>query len=115
MVSNAETITICHKEIDPSTRLENWTKYYYNNCWWFDVLGTVVRDGYQYNNRVEIRIPYSKNKTASISNISIGDILYRGRLESVVESQADVPNAYNITSITNNTFGGEPHIHLGGS
>jgi len=115
MVSNAEIITVCHKEIDPSTRLENWTKYYYNNCWWFDVKGSVVRDGYQYNNRVEIRIPYSKNKTASINNISIGDILYIGRLENVVESQADVPNAYNVTSITNNTFGGEPHIHLGGS
>lgn len=115
MISNAEIITICHKGIDPVTRLETWTKNYYHDCWWFDVEGTVVRDGYQYNNKVEIRIPYSKNKTASITDISIGDILYRGELETIVESQQDVPNAYNITSIANNTFGSEPHIHLGGS
>ena len=115
MVSNAEVITICHKGIDPLTRLETWTKHYYYNCWWFDVNGSVIRDGYEFNNRVEIRIPYNQNKTASIADISIGDIVYRGKLENVVESQADVPNAYNITSIANNTFGNEPHIHLGGS
>lgn len=71
MISNAEIITICHKGIDPETRLETWTKYYYNDCWWFDTNGTVVRDGYQYNNRVEVRIPYQKNEDAQITNISI--------------------------------------------
>lgn len=115
MISNAEVITICHKGIDPLTRLETWTKKYYYDCWWFDVKGTVVVDGYQYNNRVEVRIPYQKNEKAQINDISIGDILYRGKLETTVNSQQDVPNAFNITSIANNTFGNEPHIHLGGS
>ncbi len=71
MISNAKTITICHKGVDPTTRLETWTKHYYTDCWWFDVNGSAVRDGYEYNNRVEVRIPYNKNKNAQITDISI--------------------------------------------
>ena len=71
MIQNAEIITICHKGIDPTTRLETWTKKYYQNCWWFDVNGIVVRDGYQHNNRVEVRIPYKANEDAQITDISI--------------------------------------------
>ena len=99
MIANTETITICHKGIDPMTRLETWTKHYYNDCWWFETNGSQTRQGYEYSNHVEVRIPYDKNQNAQITDISIGDILYRGRLERVVESQADVPNAYNIISI----------------
>lgn len=71
MISNAEIITICHKGIDPVTRLETWTKHFYNDCWWFDTDGSVIRDGYEYNNRVEVRIPYKKNENAQITDISI--------------------------------------------
>ena len=71
MIQNTKTITICHKIIDPQTRLEKWIKKHYHDCWWFDVKGSVVRDGYQYNNRVEIRIPYLKNENAEINDIAI--------------------------------------------
>ena len=113
MISNTDVITICHKGLDPVTRLETWTKSYYYNCWWYEVQGATVRDGYEANNRVEVRIPYDKN--ANITDISIGDILYRGKLENAVTSQNNVPNAFNITSITDNKFGNEPHLHLGGN
>lgn len=114
MITNTD-ITVYHKGIDPSTRLETWTRFYYPHCWWHDTKGSVVRDGYQYNNRVDIRIPYDENEGLNIDNFEVGDILYKGKLEVAIESQSDVPNAYNITSKTDNTFGENPHIHLGGS
>lgn len=114
MITNTD-ITIFHKGIDESTRLEIWTRYYYPHVWAFDNMGSAVRDGYQHNNRIEIRIPYEANDNLNIGNFSIGDIICKGDVEQSIESQSDVPNAYNITQITDNTFGENPHIHLGGS
>lgn len=114
MITNTD-ITVFHKEIDETTRLETWTRFYYENAWVFDVKGSVIRDGYQYNNRVEIRIPYKTNKNLDINNFEIGDIVCKGNVKKTVETQSDVDGAYNITSKTDNTFGNNPHIHLGGS
>lgn len=114
MITNTD-LTVFHKGLDPETRLETWTRYYYSNVWWFDKKGTSLNAGYTSTNDVQIRIPYNTNENADISNFGIGDILYRGNLEKVVEKQSDVPNAYNITSITDNQFGNEPHIHIGGA
>ena len=114
MITNTD-ITVFHKGIDENTRLETWTKYYYPNAWVFDAKGSVVRDGYQYNNRIEIRIPYGTNKNLDIDNFEIGDIVCKGNIQKTIESQSDVPGAYNITSKTDNCFGMNPHIHLGGS
>jgi len=71
MITNTETITICHKGLDSKTRLETWTKHYYNDCWWFDVNGSNTNQGYQIANRVDVRIPYQKNQNAQITDISI--------------------------------------------
>ena len=114
MITNTD-ITVYHKGIDTTTRLETWTRFYYPNCWWFDVKGSVVRDGYQYNNRVEIRIPYKTNENLNIANFDIGDIVCKGNIQTIVETQSDVHGSYNITSKADNTFGNNPHIHLGGS
>ena len=114
MITNTD-ITVFHKGLDETTRLETWTKFYYSNCWVFDIKGSVVRDGYQFNNRVEIRIPYQTNKNLDIANFEIGDIVCKGNITTTVTSQSDVPNAYNITSKTDNKYGNHPHIHLGGS
>lgn len=114
MITNTD-ITVYHKGIDKTTRLETWNRFYYPNAWVFASKGSVVRDGYQYNNRVEIRIPYETNEKLFIDNFSIGDIVCKGNIQKAIESQSDVPNAYNITQITDNTFGENPHIHLGGS
>lgn len=71
MLYNEETITICHKELDPETRLETWTNHYYNNCWWHEVKGSQIKDGYQHSNKVAVRIPYETNEDADITDISI--------------------------------------------
>jgi hypothetical protein len=114
MITNTD-ITVFHKGIDESTRLETWTRFYYPKAWVFNIKGSVVRDGYQFNNRIGIRIPYETNKNLFINNFAIGDIVCKGNIQQVIESQSDVPGAYNITQITDNTFGENPHIHLEGS
>ena len=114
MITNTD-ITVFHKGIDEQTRLETWTRYYYPHAWLFNVKGSIVRDGYQFNNRIGVRIPYETNENLFISNFAIGDIVCKGNVQQVIESQSDVPGAYNITQITDNTFGENPHIHLEGS
>lgn len=113
MITNTD-LTVFHKQLDPVTRLETWTRYYYSNVWWFAKKGTSLNAGYTVKNDVQIRIPYKLNQDANIFNFSIGDILYKGNLTKTVKTQSDVPNAYNITSISDNQFGNEPHIHIGG-
>lgn len=114
MITNTD-ITVFHKGIDEKTRLETWTRYYYPHAWVFNVKGSVVRDGYQFNNRIGIRIPYETNENLFIDNFQIGDIVYKGNIQQAIESQSDVNEAYNIAQITDNTFGENPHIHLEGS
>lgn len=113
MITNTD-LTVFHKELDQETRLEKWTRFYYKNVWWFGGKGSSLNAGYQKQNDVQIRIPYQTNENIEFCNFSIGDILYKGNLEKVVETQNDVPNAYNITSLNDNQFGNEPHIHIGG-
>ena len=113
MITNSE-LTVYHKELDESTRLEKWTRFNYENIWWFGGKGSSINKGYENANDVDIRIPYNLNENVDINNFAIGDIVYRGKLEKDIVKQSDIPNSYNITSINDNTFGDEPHIHLGG-
>ena len=114
MITN-NSITIYHKSgLDVSTRLEQWTRYNYNNVWFFGGKGAGINKGYDNANDVQIRIPYDEN--IDITNFSIGDIVVEGTLDIDIQTQQDLDgyNVYNITSINNNTFGNNPHIHLGG-
>lgn len=113
MITNSE-LTVYHRELDESTRLEKWTRFNYENIWWFGGKGSSINKGYENANDVDIRIPYNLNENVDINNFAIGDIVYRGKLEKDIVKQSDVHNAYNITSINDNTFGSEPHVHLGG-
>lgn len=114
MITNSE-LTLYHKGLDPITRIETWTRYNYNKIWWFGGKGASTNKGYDNANDVQIRIPYNQNEI-NISNIAIGDILVKGRVEIDITKQQDLKNyqVYNITSINNNTFGSEPHVHLSG-
>lgn len=109
-------LTIYHKGLDERTKLETWTRYNYSNAWFFGGKGAGIRKGYENANDVEIRIPYDKNANLSITNFSIGDIIVQGNLAFDIAVQKDLKNylIYNITSINNNTFGNNPHIHIGG-
>ena len=114
MVTNA-SLTHYHKTLDETTRLEKWIRYNYGNVWWFGGKGSGINKGYENANDVDVRIPYDKNDI-DISNLAIGDIIIKGTLNTDITTQQDLNSyeVYNITSINDNNFGINPHIHLGG-
>lgn len=115
MITNS-SLTIYHKGFDEISRLEIWTRYNYEQVWYFGGKGASVNKGYDQANDVEVRIPYSKNEDLDINNFGIGDIIVKGILTDDINTQQDLKNyeIYNITSINNNDFGTRPHIHIGG-
>lgn len=116
MITNS-SVTIYHKDgLDVATHLEKWTRYNYDNVWFFGGKGAGINKGYDNANDVEIRLPYSKNSNLNIDNFAIGDIIVQGTLDFNIETQQDLSNylVYNIKSINNNDFGNNQHIHLGG-
>lgn len=114
MITNA-SLTHYHKTLDETTRLEKWIRYNYDKVWFFGGKGSSINKGYENANDVDVRIPYDKNDI-DISNLAIGDIVIKGTLETDITTQQDLKNyeVYNITSINDNNFGINPHIHLGG-
>ena len=114
MITNS-SVTIYHLGFDETTRLETWTRYNYKNAWIFKSESASVNKGYNDTNRIEIRLPYSKNDL-NINNFAIGDIIVVGTLTEDITQQQDLSNEqiYNITSIKNNNFGIRKHIHIGG-
>lgn len=115
MITNS-SLTIYHKSLDSTTRLEKWTRFNYSKVWFFGGKGASISKGYDNANDVEIRLPYDSNANLDLSNFAIGDIIVQGTLETNIESQQDLDGytIYNITSIKNNNFGNSQHIHLGG-
>jgi len=109
-------VTIYHKGLDEETTFETWTRYNYSNAWFFGGKGAGINKGYQDANDVEVRIPYSQNEGPDIKDFAIGDIIVKGILTTDIETQRDLKDyqTYNITSINNNIFGNNPHIHIGG-
>lgn len=113
MITNS-SLTIYHKDgLDVSTHLEKWTRYNYGKVWYFGGKGASINKGYDNANDVEIRIPYGN---LDITKFALGDIIVKGTLDFDINTQKDLKNydIYNITSIKNNTFGNNPHIHIGG-
>lgn len=115
------SLTVYHKEFDENKRMETWTRFNYGNekeqkIWWHGGKGASTNKGYENANDVSIRIPYDLNSKLNVSNFKIGDILVQGFLNFDITTQQDLLNyeIYNIKSITNNTFGNNKHIHLGG-
>ena len=116
MITNS-SLTIYHKDgLDIATHFEKWTRYNYDNVWFFSGKGAGINKGYDNANNVEIRIPYNKNYGLDVNNFAIGDIIVQGTLDTDIETQDDLSNylIYNITSIKNNNFGNNQHIHIRG-
>ena len=115
MLTNTD-MTLYHKTLDETSRLEKWERYYFEKVWWFGGKGTNTQMGYENANDVQVRIPYDINENLNIDNFSIGDIVCKGNIEKTITSQSDLNGIelYNITAISKNTFGSNPHIHLGG-
>ena len=115
MICNSK-VTIYHRNgLDVTTHLEKWERYNYDYAWVFGGKGASINRGYDNANDIEVRLPYDKN-TLDISKFKIGDIIVKGELTFNISTQQDLNNydIYNITSITNNDFGKNQHIHLGG-
>lgn len=114
MITNS-SLTVYHKNgLDVVTRLEKWERYNYDKVWFFGGKGAGINKGYDNANDVQIRIPYDDD--LNIANFSIGDIVVQGTLTTDIDTQQDLDSydIYNITSINDNNFGNNPHIHLGG-
>jgi len=110
-------LTIYHQDgLDVSTNLEKWKRFNYNNVWFFGGKKATINKGLVDNNNVEIRIPYNQNEDLNIENFKIGDIIVQGDLDFNIETQQDLDSylIYNITSINNNNFGINQHIHISG-
>ena len=115
MITNS-SLTVYHKGFNSSTKLETWTRHNYDSVWWFGGKGAGINKGYDNANDVQVRIPYEKNEGLDINDFAVGDILVQGTLNTDIETQEDLSNylIYNITSINDNNFGINKHIHLGG-
>ena len=116
MITNS-SLTIYHNSgLDETTHLEKWDRYNYKDVWFFGGKGASINKGYDNANDVDIRIPYNKNEGLNINNFAIGDIIVQGTLDLTIDTQQDLNDylIYNITSINNNNFGNNQHIHLGG-
>ena len=115
MIINS-SVTIYHRNgLDITTGFEKWVRKNYSSVWFFGGKGASINKGYDDANDVEIRLPYESN-TLNISDFAIGDIIVKGTLTTDITRQQDLSSyeTYNITSITNNDFGNNPHIHIGG-
>ena len=121
MLTNS-SLTVYHKGYNEITRLETWTRYNYPDVWFFGGKGAGINKGYDNANDVQIRIPLPDGNTfdwdydVDIRNFSIGDIVVKGTLNIDIQTQQDLSDyqVYNITSINNNDFGRNKHIHIGG-
>lgn len=115
MLTNSD-MTLYHKVFDEETRLEKWERHYIENVWWYGGKGASTQLGYENANDVQIRIPYTNNENLKIDNFCIGDIVCKGNIQKDIKTQSELneDEFYNIIAMSNNTFGSEPHIHLGG-
>ena len=109
------SITIYHKTFDSTTRLEKWERYNYEKVWFFGGTNASTNKGITETESVNVRIPYKENPNLDIDNISVGDILVEGIINTDIDTQSDLSCiTYNITGITNNKYGANKHIHIRG-
>ena len=111
MLTNG-SITYYHKTLDEN-KLPIWNRYIFKRVWHFGGKGSSVNKGYENANDVNIRIPSEEVIDTTI--FAIGDIIAIG-MQSEISKQSDLQGKefYNVTSITINEYGNNPHVHLGG-
>ena len=111
MITNG-SITYYHKTLD-NNKLPIWNRYVFENVWYFGGKGSSINKGYENANDVNIRIPmeYVDNKDL----FTIGDIIAIG-INPPISKTTELlyTEFYNVTSITINEYGNNPHVHLGG-
>ena len=116
MICNS-AVTIYHQNgLDVATHNELWERHNYNKAWVFGGHGASINKGLNDANDVQVRIPYNQNEGLDAKDFAVGDIIVKGTLDFNITTQSDLKDydIYHITSILNNDFGMNQHIHLGG-
>ena len=134
MLTNV-SITYYHKTLD-NNKLPVWNRYVFEDVWHFGGKGSSINKGYENANDIDVRIPIVKGMTVkkindmtvlelnkmlvkniqgTNINLKVGDIIAIG-IQPEISRQSDLNDIeyYNVTSITINEYGNNPHVHLGG-
>lgn len=114
MITNSR-LTIYHKYFDKVSKVDKWKRQEVKNVWWYGGKGANYNKGLENANEVKIRIPKDINDLNSLE-IEIGDILVKGIIDKEISLQSDLRDyeIYNVTSIIDNDFGLNKHIHIEG-
>ena len=114
MITNAD-ITVFHLVKDEKTRMEKWKRFNYKDVWWFEKDSVTEINGFKNNNSLDVRIPYRLD--LDIENFSKGDLILKGLVDKDIQSSSELSeyNVYTITSLMNNNFGSNKHIHIKGN
>lgn len=110
MITNA-SITLYHriKGRNPSNR---FIRVNFADVWTFGGHDATLNKGLTDSDSLSVRIPYKQNDI-DISKIKRGDLIVIGTSETDISAESDLDEYYVITSVKDNTFGEEPHVHLG--
>ena len=115
MITNS-SMTLYHKRLNSSTRLDEWDRYPIENVMWQGGKGASINKGYDKANDIKAFIPYDTNEGLEKVPFSIGDIIVKGNVEDRILKQSDLKvDNYNITTLINNDYGSDDmkHIQLG--
>ena len=115
MITNS-SMTLYHKRLNSSTRLDEWDRYPIENVMWQGGKGASINKGYDKANDIKAFIPYDTNEGLEKVPFSIGDIIVKGNVEDKILKQSDLKvDNYNITTLINNDYGSDDmkHIQLG--
>lgn len=115
MITNS-SLTIYHKYFDKVSKVDKWKRQEIKNVWWYGGKGANYNRGLEDANEVKIRIPKDINDTSNLE-IEVGDILVKGIIKDEISMQSDLKefeDVYNITSIIDNDFGLNKHLHIEG-
>lgn len=114
MITNS-SLTIYHKYFDKVSKFDKWKRQEVKNVWWYGGKGANYNKGLENANEVKIRIPKDINNLNDLE-VEIGDILVKDIIDKEISIQSDLKDheTYNVTSIINNDFGLNKHIHIEG-
>lgn len=113
MLTNSK-LTIYHN--DKNGRNPKWIKQGPFKIWWYGGEGASYNKGLENSNDVKIRLWKDINDLSNLE-VSVGDILVKGDIDKEISMQSDLKDfedVYNITSIIDNDFGLNKHIHIEG-
>ena len=110
------SMTVYHKVYDKATRLDKWERYPIENVMWQGGKGASIDRGYEKANDINIWISYANNEGLEKIPFSIGDIVVKGNINTVITKQSDLEvDNFNITTLINNNYGSDlmRHIQIG--